>query len=500
MDDGALLAAFVADKSQEAFQELIQRHVGMVYAVCRRQLQDAHWAEDVTQAVFILLVRKAATLPKHVILGGWLYKAAVYACSNARDLERTRTYHENVVTLMRKRNKDEDSIERTEIEGLLDEGLMELNRAQREVLVLRYFENKPLAEIARARRQSLYATQKTLDAGLARLRRFLSQRGVATTAAVVIAALGAESSTAVPATLAASVESAALGNALPEYVSQLASLLIKHAAGAKFALVVAVAGIMLMFAAGIAWFVSPGKPAARTGSPFQLAPIDPPFSQQAHEVDALWRTLSEANDALRNMDTVSLNNVVAFTDARQAQDWELMADVFAANQALSQAAIRKYGTLGKTLTPIQTFAARLDQVVPKIDRDSCQWRIDGTGATLHFTYRDGQARGGTIYFVKANGLWKIDVGQSLDVALEGLDSNSLRIEVQGLQEPDRALVLDKVNAIGQALRETTAHIVSDATYNFEDAKHDLQVADSQTPGRAFFHFALRFDNEEQVRE
>ncbi|HUO10098.1 MAG TPA: sigma-70 family RNA polymerase sigma factor [Phycisphaerae bacterium] len=500
MDDGVLLAAFVAENSQEAFHELIRRHVGMVYAVCRRQLRDAHWAEDVTQVVFILLARKAATLPKNVVLGGWLYKAAVYACSNARDLERTRTYHENLVTLMRKPNTNEDAIERMEIEGLLDEGLMELNRAQREVLVLRYFENKPLTEVARARRQSLYATQKTLDAGLARLRRFLSQRGVAATAAIVVAALGVESSRAVPPTLAASVENAALGHALPEYVSQLATRLIKQAARVKFALVVAVAGIILMFAMGTIWAVRPEHARVDAGAMSSLAQTTPFIPEPTQEIDALWRTLRGANDALRNMNMASLNQVVAFTDTRQAQDWQLMASVFASNQTLIEAAINKYGPMGKSLTPIQTFGTRLDQVLPKIDRDNLHWKIDGDSAKLHFTYYGDQARGGTIYFAKIDGLWRIDVGQSFEVALEGLDNNSLRMEVQGLPEPDRALVLDKVDAMGKALRETAANIGEDPTYNFDRAEHDLQVADARAPGRAFFRLALRFDNEEQVRE
>ena len=82
-DDASLLAAFVRDRSEEAFKELVSRHVGMVYSVCYRQLRDAHWAEDVTQAVFILLARKAASLQSGVVLGGWLYRSAVFACSNA---------------------------------------------------------------------------------------------------------------------------------------------------------------------------------------------------------------------------------------------------------------------------------------------------------------------------------------------------------------------------------------------------------------------------------
>ncbi len=253
MDDSVLLAEFARDKSDEAFRELVRRHIGMVYSVCRRQLRDAHWAEDVTQAVFILLAKKAGELKKDVVLGGWLYKTAVYACSNAKEMRRTRRHHESRVMPMKMMN-DEDMMERAEMEGILDEGLMELNRFQRDVLVLRYFENRPLTEVAKLRGKSLYATQKSLDEGVAQLRRFLERRGITVAAGVVSAVMLEQTAKAVPAGLANMVGTVALGKgaAASGTVVELVSQLLKHAARAK--VMGALAAAAVVFILGLSGF------------------------------------------------------------------------------------------------------------------------------------------------------------------------------------------------------------------------------------------------------
>ena len=244
MEDGELLAAFARDKSQDAFQELVRRHISMVYSVCRRQLRDAHWAEDVSQAVFILLARKAETLPGDVILGGWLYKTAVFACSNARGLARTRTYHENRVTPMKVHDEQED-LERAEVEGLLDEGLMELSKSQRARCWCCGSSRRSRAGremLARMRNESLYLTQKTLDSGLAKLRRFCPNAGVAAASLALLGMVLEESARAVPAGLAASVGNAAQSTSvIPSYAAKLATQILKQAGRAK--LMASLAGV-----------------------------------------------------------------------------------------------------------------------------------------------------------------------------------------------------------------------------------------------------------------
>src|SRR6185503_13795177 len=93
-DDMELLRDYARNHSEHAFRTLVERHINIVYAVALRQVQNAQLAEDVAQAVFIVLSEKAASMPKNTILAGWLFRATRFAAANARRAEARREHWE----------------------------------------------------------------------------------------------------------------------------------------------------------------------------------------------------------------------------------------------------------------------------------------------------------------------------------------------------------------------------------------------------------------------
>ena len=96
-DDLTLLREYARSHSEEAFATLVSRHVNVVYSVALRQARDPYLAEEITQAVFIILARKAGSIGDKTILPGWLCRTARYASANALTIQRRRQHHEQEV-------------------------------------------------------------------------------------------------------------------------------------------------------------------------------------------------------------------------------------------------------------------------------------------------------------------------------------------------------------------------------------------------------------------
>jgi DNA-directed RNA polymerase specialized sigma24 family protein len=94
-DDAELLRRYIENQSEAAFAELVERHLGFVYAVAARRLGfDKHLAEDVTQKVFIDLACKARSLSRNVVLTGWLFTSTRFTASRVVRLDVKLAQHE----------------------------------------------------------------------------------------------------------------------------------------------------------------------------------------------------------------------------------------------------------------------------------------------------------------------------------------------------------------------------------------------------------------------
>lgn len=213
--DAELLRAYADGKSEPAFRELVARHLGLVYGVALRQCGgDAHLAADVTQRVFTALARKARALTGLPVLGGWLHRSTQFAASDTVRAERRRRAREQQASAMHDPTasaaRDADW---QKLAPVLDRAIGELTAADRDAIALRYFENRPFAEIGRALRLTEDAARMRVDRALDKLRHQLARRGITSTAAALGLVLAQSAGAAVPAGLLASVTSASLAGA-----------------------------------------------------------------------------------------------------------------------------------------------------------------------------------------------------------------------------------------------------------------------------------------------
>ena len=208
--DGQLLRRYTESKSEDAFAELVQRHLDLVYSAALRQVNgDAHLAQDVAQLVFSDLARKADRLRGREALAGWLYTGAHYAAAKAVRAEQRRHTREQEGYAMQDllANSGADPDWET-LCPVLDTAMHEISDSDREVIFLRYFENRPHSEIGRQLGLSDDSARKRVERALDKLRAMLARRGITTSAAALAILLTANSIQAAPAGLAAAISTA----------------------------------------------------------------------------------------------------------------------------------------------------------------------------------------------------------------------------------------------------------------------------------------------------
>jgi RNA polymerase sigma factor (sigma-70 family) len=211
-DDIELVRDYAAHKSEGAFEALVSRHINLVYSAALRQVSDLHLAEEITQAVFILLARKAGSLGPGTILPSWLYRTACFAAADALKMQRRRVKREREAHMQSLLNEPQSETAEAwgRIAPLLDTAIAGLNEKERQVIVLRFFENRSLNEVGLAVGANENATRMRVNRALEKLRRFFLKRGLSATTTLIAGAISNNAVQAAPGLLAKSISAVAV--------------------------------------------------------------------------------------------------------------------------------------------------------------------------------------------------------------------------------------------------------------------------------------------------
>jgi RNA polymerase sigma factor (sigma-70 family) len=417
-DDRELLSRYVQHHSHAAFARLVERHVAMVHAAVRRQLRGgtgdgAMQAEDVVQAVFILLARKAAAIGPRVSLGGWLYNAARMTAANARRAATRRRHYEHQAGEAMRRaypngggggggggGDHVNSLAWSDVEDKLDVALARLRPRDREALVLRFLSARSMREVGDAAGISEDAARVRVNRALERLRRLMGVTAPVSALTVALDAGGVAAAAATPAHLAPTVAAAALAPAAGSSAAALATATATVTPVAAKVVVAAVAAV-LVIGVPVAFVALSGpsrQPVASgdraTGSVAPQAPATPTTGPAAADVPAngprgvTLRLIRAAATA----DRATMRAAMHIENDVEARAADTAVELLVAEARLEATASARF--------PDEAAATRLDKKLAQIT--GATESFNGDRASLTFA---GQPPLNA--FVRHGGQWKL---------------------------------------------------------------------------------------------
>jgi RNA polymerase sigma factor (sigma-70 family) len=253
-DESALLRRFCEEHSDDAFAALVARHVNLVYSVALRQVGNAHQAEEITQAVFIILAKKAGGLRHDKALSSWLFQTTHLTVRNFIRSELRRRRREQEAHMQSMLQGPETCVWE-KISPLLDSAVAALAEKDRRAIVLRFYENRNLRDVGVALGLSEEAAKKRVARALEKLERYFNRQGIASPADGIAAAISGNSIQAASASLAGTATAAALAkSAAPASTMALVKGALNAMAWAKAKVGAGIAAGILLAAGGTALF------------------------------------------------------------------------------------------------------------------------------------------------------------------------------------------------------------------------------------------------------
>lgn len=178
--------------SETSFHEMFAEHAGHVYSTALRCCGGrTDLAQDVTQSVFCEWIRTAATFSPGVIPGGWLHRCTVFKSSEILRSEARRKRHERQAAIHQVLHaEDPAAAPWREMAAVIDETLERLPPADRDAVILRFYERQDFREVGRRLGVSVGTAQKRVERALSRLRKELARRGITSTSGALCSFLG----------------------------------------------------------------------------------------------------------------------------------------------------------------------------------------------------------------------------------------------------------------------------------------------------------------------
>ncbi len=207
LNDRELLRRFTVQREEAAFLALLKRHGTVVQRICRRTLPNAHDADDVFQATFLVLLKKAAALRWRDSIAAWLHEVAYRLAVNKKRAGIQRGIKERQASIYNSSGDPLNALTVNEAQTILHEELNQLSESLRGPLVLCYLENATQEEAARQLGWSLRTLKRRLQRGRDLLHKRLTRRGLTLSAVLgtVLFAPSPASATLIRSTLAAAV-------------------------------------------------------------------------------------------------------------------------------------------------------------------------------------------------------------------------------------------------------------------------------------------------------
>jgi RNA polymerase sigma factor (sigma-70 family) len=213
ISDLDLLRRFARENSQDAFSEIVRRHLNLVHSAALRQVRSPQLAEEIAQSVFADLARDADKISGTGVspvssLTPWLYAVTRRTAIDVIRKESRRQLREQIAVEMNNMNATAENW--TQIAPLLDDAMAALDETDRAAILLRYFENKNLREVGESLKISDDAAQKRVSRAVEKLGEFFSKQNVTIGAGGLVVLISTNAVQSAPVALFTTISAAAI--------------------------------------------------------------------------------------------------------------------------------------------------------------------------------------------------------------------------------------------------------------------------------------------------